>query len=199
MKLQDKMSADQLWVRSHSYYDVFAAPQTSGQHFPIYNAANFEERNEMAMRSIARRFDWDLEKFRNSKKPADKGNRRRLLKNLSKFGKNPFGYVFWRVVRVKYRTHFWVVLFWISSFGALQNYIMDSWNKDRFQDWRESLGEKPSKGPFQATSAEPGQLGIGMMPMTHWSYTRTNPEDIVVNPTYRQNYRLYFDRQPFAG
>lgn len=199
MKLQDKMSADQLWVRSHPYYDTFVATHTSGQHFPVVNAPNLEERTEMTMRSIARRFDWDMEKFRLSKKSSDKGNRRRLLKNLSKFVKNPLGYVMWRWVRTKHRMHFMSAFFWCASALALQRYMIDSQTKDKYDEWKQSVGEPMKKGPFQITGHQRMQLGIGMMPLHQWSLTRADPNLVKLNPTYLQNYRLYFDRQNYQA
>lgn len=51
----------------------------------------------MSYRTMGRKFDWDLEKYRLSAKSSDKGNRRRLMKNLTRFVKNPFGYSYWKL------------------------------------------------------------------------------------------------------
>ena len=96
MKLHDKMTADQLWVRSHSYHDRFTIYRPFGQHFQVFQAPNFKERIEMSYRTMGKMFDWDLEKFRLGRKHSDKGGRRRLVKNISRFFKNPFGYLYWK-------------------------------------------------------------------------------------------------------
>jgi hypothetical protein len=198
MKLQDKMSADQLWVRSHSYYETFVAPQTPGYHFPVVNAPNFEERNEMTIRTLARRFDWDLEKFRLSKKPADKGNRRRHLKNISKFIKNPFGYIVWRYARLKHRPRTFSLVFAVISLATLQRYAMDSQTNDRFDEWKQANGQTMEKSSFQITGHRRMQLGIPMVPLYQMLTSRGDPGSVVLNPTYRQNFRLYFDRLNYS-
>lgn len=53
----------------------------------------------MSFRTVMNRFDWDGEKYRMSDKAADKGNRRRVIKNFVRFVKNPFGYTYWKGLR----------------------------------------------------------------------------------------------------
>ena len=48
---------------------------------------------------MGKQYDWELEKYRLSKKPIDKANKRRGLKNFFRLVKNPFGYVAWKVHR----------------------------------------------------------------------------------------------------
>lgn len=51
----------------------------------------------MSYRTLGRTFNWDLEKYRMGPKPADKGNRRRFLKNSARFIKNPISYIYWKI------------------------------------------------------------------------------------------------------
>jgi len=53
----------------------------------------------MAYRSLGKTYDWELEKFRLSKKPNDKGNKRRFFRNVFRFVKHPFAYVAWASAR----------------------------------------------------------------------------------------------------
>ena len=55
----------------------------------------------MMYRSMGRQHDWELEKFRVGKKYPDRGNKRRVLKNLVRFVKNPMGYVWWKTYRMR--------------------------------------------------------------------------------------------------
>lgn len=51
----------------------------------------------MSYRTMGRQFDWDLEKYRKADKPADKGNKKRFMKNFARFVKNPYGYAYWKL------------------------------------------------------------------------------------------------------
>lgn len=51
----------------------------------------------MSYRSVGNDYNWELNKYVNDKKPSDKGNRRRFLKNVSRFFKNPIGYIYWKI------------------------------------------------------------------------------------------------------
>ena len=48
---------------------------------------------------MGKQYDWELEKFRLSKKPIDKANKRRGFKNFFRLVKNPFGYISWKTHR----------------------------------------------------------------------------------------------------
>lgn len=48
---------------------------------------------------MGRQYDWELEKYRLSKKPVDKGNKRRGFKNFFRLVKNPLGYIGWKTYR----------------------------------------------------------------------------------------------------
>lgn len=61
------------------------------------------------------RFEWDGEKYRNSEKKADLGNRRRVVKNLARLVKNPFGYLVWKVPFIRKG----ISVVWILGAAAL--------------------------------------------------------------------------------
>ena len=67
-----------------------------GQYFMYDRAANAAERLEMTYRSMGKQYDWELEKFRLSRKANDKGNKKRTIKNFFRFVKNPVAYISWK-------------------------------------------------------------------------------------------------------
>ena len=71
----------------------------------------------MSYRSVGRAHDWDIEKYRKSGKGADKGNRRRFMKNVARIIKNPLGYVYWKFNGGKTNVTF-LPLFVFGSFAT---------------------------------------------------------------------------------
>lgn len=53
----------------------------------------------MTYRSFGKTYDWELEKYRLQKKIVDKGNKRRFLRNIPRFFKNPLAYFAWSTAR----------------------------------------------------------------------------------------------------
>ena len=192
------MAADQLWVRSHSYHDKFTIYRTQGQHFPIYSAPNLDERVEMSYRTIGKMFDWDLEKFRLGRKHSDKGNRRRLVKNISKFIKNPVGYVLWRFGDRLKHTRMLVIIFYVGFIIHFNSLVRDSRGNEKKQLWIQSMGGTPESSALASNEYRQTKIGVPMLPLYNLIYARANADQIVVNPTYRQNYRLYFDRMDYS-
>jgi len=56
---------------------------------------------EMIYRSMGRQHDWELEKFRCGKKFPDRGNKKRLVKNIVRFAKNPIAYIYWKTFKLR--------------------------------------------------------------------------------------------------
>ena len=199
MKMQDKISADQVWVRNHSYHDKFIPNLTQGQHWPLFHAPNLEERSEMTYRTIGKLYDWDLEKFRADNKKADKGNKRRLMKNLARFCKNPVAYAYWKIGSRFRHTRVTVVIFAFLFFGYLNKYIGISHVNQARLEYLENCGADPQRSMLTANKFNQWRMPIPMAPLFHMIYIIPKKDWIVVNPTYKQNYRLYFDRQNFAA
>ena len=199
MKLQDKISADQVWVRNHSYHDKFIPNLTQGQHYPLFHAPNLEERSEMTYRTIGKLYDWDLEKFRADNKKADKGNKRRLMKNLAHFAKNPIAYTYWKMGSRFRHTRVTVIIFTVLMIGYInKNLNLAQNNKGRIE-YLETLGGSGIRSPLTENPNHDWKMPIPMAPLFNAVYIYPKKEWIKVNPTYKQNYRLYFDRQNFAA
>ena len=97
----DNMQTDYLYVRDNTRVDDNCAMRTHGYNYLYYHAPNKGERLEMMYRSMGRQHDWELEKFRVGKKFPDRGNKKRVLKNIVRFIKNPMGYLWWKTYRLR--------------------------------------------------------------------------------------------------
>ena len=75
----------------------------------------------MVYRSMGKQYDWELEKFRLSRKPIDRGNKKRLIKNFMRFLKHPTAYIGWRLVRFQgaYMSKGIPLFILMAWFGAL--------------------------------------------------------------------------------
>ena len=98
MSTQNKMASDYLWVR-HAPTEEGSKVRTHGYSYLYNRAPNRIERLESIYRSIGKTYDWELEKFRLSKKSVDKANKRRMIRNFARFVKSPIAYLFWATSR----------------------------------------------------------------------------------------------------
>ncbi len=197
MGIHDKMIADQVWVRPHSTHDK-ATPKSMGQYFFMYQAPNFRERIEMSYRALGKQFDWDLEKYRLSRKPADKGNRRRLVKNIVKICKNPGGYFLWKTFNWGnfMRLPIAFVLMSLPLYFIQTAYYAEL-SKGR-QEWIRIQGGIPPESILIPTKNRDSKRNIPMTFLWQCTYSHLPASFLVANPNYNQNFRLYFDRMPFA-
>lgn len=90
------METDHIWIKNNPKNPVYNY-NNYGQHFLNQNDTNYKEQLEMSYRSMGRAHDWDIEKYRKGDKGSDKGNRRRFMKNVARFIKNPYGYTYWKL------------------------------------------------------------------------------------------------------
>ena len=127
MSTQNKMASDYLWVR-HAPTEEGSKVRNHGYSYLYNRAPNRIERLESIYRSIGKTYDWELEKFRLSKKSVDKANKRRLFRNFARFVKNPVAYVFWASSRWQMASqprilYIMIALTWI---GALYEWKQNS-------------------------------------------------------------------------
>jgi len=197
MGINDKMIADQVWVRPHSTAE--RAPQKSiGQYFFIYQAPNFRERIEMSFRALGRQFDWDLEKYRMSRKPADRGNRRRLLRNIVRFIKNPAGYFIWKTWKWNRHPRLLLILLVISFPWYLMECTDVSHHNQKKMHWVKIQGGTRPESFLQRGEDRSSKRNVPMTFLWQLIYAKLPGSYLVANPTYNQNYRLYFDRMPYG-
>ena len=198
MGINDKMIQDQIWVRPHVASDVNVETRTHGQHFLALGAPNAKERIEMAYRSLGRQYDWDMEKFRNSPKPADKGNRRRFLRNASRFVKNPFGYAYWKTYRFGERMPFILTLMVLSFVADFFYQRRIANNQKRIDNFMYYEGAEPFASDFVDTMARPSKLAIPNTAIFRAIYSYPMTHEFVLNPVYEQAFRKYFDMNPHS-
>lgn len=199
MSNQDKMLQDQIWIRPNSNADALVETRTHGQHYLYLASPNSKERIEMAYRSLGRQFDWDMEKFRNSAKPADRGNKRRFMKNVARLFKNPLGYAYWKGYRIHQRLPFILTLI---ATGFISNIIFQrrlSNNQTRVDNFLYYEGSETFTSDFVDTMARPAKLGIPNTAIFKAIYSYPSASEFVVNPVYEQSFRRYFDDKEYSS
>ena len=77
----------------------------------------------MTQRAMGKLVDWDFEKYRGMRKIVDRGNKRRLLRNITRFMKNPLGYIYWSMNARKVTFQTTYALVWLSLIAAVFHYI----------------------------------------------------------------------------
>lgn len=111
----------------------------SGIQGLFYGVPNINERADMIgryllffvktylIRSLAKETDGDFGKFVNTtRKPRDMAQKWRGFKNIARFYKNPFGYIFWKInpLHAQNRIRFtWMLLIW-HLYQSFLLYIM---------------------------------------------------------------------------
>ena len=189
--MNDQMRMDSSWTRTHPATDTTLATRTHGQHYLYNYAPNFNERIEMSMRSLGRQYNWEMEKYRNDKKPADRGNKRRFIKNLFRFFKNPYGFIHWKTKR------------WYTGGRVLLTFFYISFPILFYQGWKRANQEQKETQFFVKLGDKingPRGLRVGnydqIYPFkynfaTNLGLTRLESTHYVANPTYRMNYRKH--------
>ena len=190
MSTQAKMNADYLWVR-HAPIEEGFKYKNFGQYFLYERAPNSVERLEMTYRAMGKTYDWELEKFRLSRKIVDKGNKRRFLRNFPRFIKHPVAYLAWanskwhlasnpRVVPTFILfTFFFALVEWrnhTSRIREFDNFLLMSGKNVEAMSGR-YIGyhnTKPLRGPSL---------------LDNLFRTPIQLDQVIVNPTWRQNIR----------
>ena len=189
--MHDQMRQDSSWIKTNPARDLALASRTHGQHY-IYNyAPNFKERLEMSMRSLGRQYDWDMEKFRNDKKPADRGNKRRVFKNFFRFMKNPIGYSIWKLRGLHVGGRFAVTIFyWLFPMLVLKG-LVDSSYKTKETSFYYRLGDTINGhrssyiGHHDVTRPFPWNF------LQAFNLVELSDKHYVANPTYKMNYKKH--------
>ena len=144
----------------------------------------------MTYRSMGKQYDWELEKFRLSRKANDKGNKKRFIKNMFRFVKNPVAYIGWKTQRwmtplPKMLTLAGVVYvvgmlnYWkgISDEYAEIDQVLTNYGKNVEGTSGRMKGYHNHKQLHRVNTIE------GLL------YTHFWPNMVTLNPTWRQNIR----------
>ncbi len=193
----DKIETDQLWIRSQPNLDQLEGTRTHGQHYPYFNAPNTRERIEMSYRSIGKQHDWEMEKFRASTKPADKGNKRRFFKNFARMVKNPAAYFFWKSRGLFGNTSLFGPLLISSLIGTVLFLNHTSKQKRKMKKYLELEGEPYEGSGLDFSEFRDSKMGYQTTAIWRMLYSTPSIDNFVINPTVDQPFRKYFDRMVF--
>jgi len=198
------MWQDYLWTRSHPSWDADVTARNHGNHYLMFTAPNHEERIEMSYRSIGKMTDWDLEKFRLSKKYPDRGNKRRFTKNLFRFVKNPFGYTYWHNVQrlITWNPRHLHILYFIACAGMLHYYSAQAQSKTNHAKWLQVSGVNPEGNVTNGRGYgyhNNSSIGMPFMYFTNLGHQILNASEVVVSPSRNQGYRKYFEMNQKYG
>ena len=131
-----------------------------------------------------------MEKFRLGKKGVDKANKRRGVKNLFQFVKNPYGYVFWRAIKMFPTFPKTMVLtfglLWVFSLFDMKTYSMGV-------DYSDELFLRYGKNIEGSVGRMKGFHNKAPIRSPHLFdslfKTPLTADQIVLNPTWKQNLR----------
>eukprot|EP01017_Pseudomicrothorax_dubius_P028919 TRINITY_DN3476_c0_g1_i1.p1 TRINITY_DN3476_c0_g1~~TRINITY_DN3476_c0_g1_i1.p1 ORF type:complete len:214 (-),score=45.80 TRINITY_DN3476_c0_g1_i1:101-742(-) len=194
MSTHERMVTDYVWIRDHSQADSWAKARTHGYNYLYYHAPNKSERLEMIHRSIGKQYDWELERFRASKKYPDRGNKKRLFKNFFRFLKHPIGMIYWRsykfrLAKGRAQTTFlaWAM---ILSVVALKKQSWRNRKKDHFLLLSGENVEGSKVNPIGYNHQEWGPM---ILPLHTFMFQPLQGRKVTVNPARDQVYRKYFE------
>jgi len=200
MSVHEKMQTDYIWLRDHSQADSWGQARTHGYNYLYYHIPNRRERMEMIYRSMGKQYDWELEKFRLAKKFPDRGNKRRLFKNLFRLIKNPAGYSFWKLYKYRAtRPRFMATTIGLGLVLMLIHYKDVSAANAKKLNWILINGKNVESSGQTMPGYYNQTMMLQQMPMTQFLYYEVPGQKIVVNPCRDQNYRKYFEMRKKYG
>ena len=152
-------------------------------------------------RALAKDTDGDFGKFVNStKKPRDEAQRWRAFKNITRFFKNPFGYLFWKTnnfhAQNRIRVTWALVVFHLWSSFLL--YVMVKNKKERMiEHWRYRIGETDkTHGALNKDRRFPANRIKNYVRYSNFHQVRRNKRLNMIHLNWwcrDQNFRKYFE------
>lgn len=139
---------------------------------------------------MGKQYDWELEKFRLGKKGIDRGNKKRGIKNLLRFIKNPIGYISWKNSWFtnplpKFLTYT-AVFYWVA--------VLHYWNKasneyDELDGVLLHYGKnvEGTSGRMKGYQNRKQFHGVNLIEGLMRSHFQ--PDYVTLNPTWKQNIR----------
>ena len=132
-----------------------------------------------------------MEKFRLGRKPIDRGNKKRLVKNLMRFIKNPLGYVYYKMAPFMLASNPRIipVLIGLAFFCALYEWKKHSNQIKAYDDILLGYGKNVEGmsgryGGFHDKKMLRGPTNFDML-----FRVPIENDQIVINPTWKQNLR----------
>ena len=167
----------------------------------FYGVPNINERADMIGRALAKHTDGDFSKFvNNAKKPRDDAQRFRAFKNIARFFKNPFGYLYWKMEpfhrQNRVRFLWGMVIFHLWSSFLL--YVMVKNKKERMiEHWRYRIGEtNKTHGSMNRDRRFPANRIKNYVRYANFHQVRRNKRLSMIHLNWwcrDQNFRKYFE------
>ena len=127
------------------------------------------------------------------KKPSDKGNRRRFMKNVARFCKNPIGYTYWKFPLQRTKLNPYAVFIGLCCFKLFHSFRGQVEEKDKKCAFLVTKGYKKGGELDLSLPDQETKLGNNVNFLNAINYDKVLFEDFVVNPSYRQNFRKYIE------
>ena len=145
----------------------------------------------MIYRSMGKQYDWELEKFRLARKPIDRGNKKRLIKNFMRFLKHPVAYVGWRLSRwqsanMNRGIPLFMLLAW---FGALYEWGNNTNEIKAYDEMLMGYGKNIEGMSGRYTGFHDRKPLRSPQPFDLMFKVPISDDQLTINPTWRQNLR----------
>ena len=140
---------------------------------------------------MGKQYDWELEKFRLSKKPIDKGNKKRMLRNLMRFIKHPYGYILGVLNTYQNGSmpRFLPVILGLSLLGGLYEWHHHSIEIQKHDQLLLAYGKNVEGMSGRYLGYHDTKQLRAQTAFDHLFRIPFNPHHIELNPTWKQNLR----------
>lgn len=140
---------------------------------------------------MGKQYDWELEKFRLGRKSIDRGNKKRLIKNLMRFIKNPVGYIYYKMAPFMLASapKGLPILIALAWFGALYEWKKHSNQIQEYDDLLLGYGKNIEGMSGRYTGFHDQKMLRSPTYFDVLFRVPISPDQIVINPTWKQNIR----------
>lgn len=173
----------------------------------FYGVPNMNERADMIGRSLARETDGDFGKFvQNTNKPRDEAQKWRAFKNISRFFKNPWAYMYWKIDPFHSQNRvrlLWVLLVY-HLYSSFVLYTMVKGKKEKMiEHFRYRIGEtNATHGPAHKDRRFPANRVKNYVRYSNFHQERRNKRLGMIHTNWwcrDQNFRKYFQMRKNEG
>uniref|UniRef100_A0A7S3CUC5 Uncharacterized protein n=1 Tax=Strombidium rassoulzadegani TaxID=1082188 RepID=A0A7S3CUC5_9SPIT len=167
----------------------------------MYGNPNMNERADMIGRALAKETDGDFTKFvMKTAKPRDMAQKWRMFKNIARFVKNPFGYLFWKQMTITSQNRFrltWFLLIW-HLYQSFALYMLTKNKKEgMIHKWYWHIGMvNHYYGAPKSRYFFPADRKKNYVRYSNFHQMRQNKRTSMIHTNWwcrDQNFRKYFD------
>ena len=172
----------------------------------MFGNPNMHERADMIGRALAKETDGDFTKFvAKTAKPRDMAQKWRAFKNLARFFKNPFGYVFWKSAGMHNQNRFriiWALLIW-NMYQSFYLWLYCKRAKESMiSKWLWSVGEINKQVGMPNERRMPADRKKNYVRYSNLHQMRRNKRTGMIHTNWwcrDQNFRKYFEMRKRHG